>query len=283
MKALGFCLTLASFATLAACSGDNNPISAPKAPLAYTRFVDAVPDTGGMDWRFVDVIENSPIGLNINFRGTFPGAGYQATGPGSRHLRIFQSGAPSDPDPSKSTIAVVSKVLFDTTFNFVAGTHYTLVVAGSMRANAAKLYIIADNWTDPGSSFGLRVFNAGVGAGAVDVYGTPDTASAIPSAALVSGLAAFSASNYVSSATGPFALQVFAAGTSTRPGMIDLFAPAGLPSNQSLDLTAVGGSTQPGSVLTAFLVPPSVTGSLAAKFTSPGIIYVVDKYPPSGF
>ena len=59
--------TLAKRATFAAawfggtdtngCGSDTKAILQPTVPLAYTRFVDAVPDSGAMDWRFVDVLE----------------------------------------------------------------------------------------------------------------------------------------------------------------------------------------------------------------------------------
>jgi len=54
----------------------------------------------------------------------------------------------------------------------------------------------------------------------------------------------------------------------------------------------LGGSTIAGTAFTAFLFPPAVTGSLAAsvvagtcptRCATAGVVYAVDKYPPSGF
>ena len=272
MRTLALAVVVAGGAIIAGCNDNRGAITAPTVPLAYTRFVDAVPDSGGMDWRFVDVIENSPTTFGLNFRGTFPGAGYQATGPGSRHLRIFQS---------STDINLTQKVLFDTTFNFTAGTHYTLVVAGNMRAAQGKLYILTDDFTDPGTSIAIRVFNAG--AGTVDMYASASGGTSTLPTAFASGLANFTASKYTTMAVGPLSLRGFATGSTTFPAMVDVVVPAGLPADRANNLTAVGGTTQAGSVLTAFIMPRSVAGSTAANFTTPGIVYMVDRYPPSGF
>jgi hypothetical protein len=263
---------IAAVSALAACSNDRGAIVAPTVPLAYTRFVDAVSDSGAMDWRFVDVVENSPVTFGLNFRGTFPGAGYQATGPGARHLRVFQT---------STDINLTQKVLFDTTFTFAAGTHYTLVAAGNLRGGGAKLYILTDDFSDPGGSVAIRVFNAG--AGSVDVYTSASGGTSTLPAAFASGLANFTATKYTTMAVGPVSLRAFAAGTTTFPAMVDVTAPAGLPADRGNNLTAVGGTTIAGSVLTAFIVPRSVSGSTATNFTTPGVIYIVDRYPPSGF
>jgi hypothetical protein len=269
---------LAGLAVLGACGSDSPAaIITTNTNLAFTRFVDAVPDSGAMDWRFVDVIENSPATFGLNFRQTFPGAGYQATGAGARHLRLFQT---------STDINLTQKVLFDTTFTFTAGTHYTLLVAGNMRAgaaNPAKLYILTDDFADPGTSVAVRVFNAGAGS-SVDVYGSAaGGTTALPSSPLAAGIAAFTATKYISVTPGALDLRVFNAGSKTFPAMIDVAAPAGLPADRVNNLTAVGGSTQAGSAFTAFIVPASVTGSTAAKFATAGVIYIVDRQPPSGF
>lgn len=285
MKKLLIGLAIASIAALGACSGDASTVfTKDNPPLAFVRFVNAVSDSSGQDWRFVDQVENTPTTFSLQFRGVFPGTSYQGLGAGSRHLRIFQSGNAAD--PNLSTPAIVSQVLFDTTFSFTAGTHYTIIAAGTKRAgsaNPAKVYIFQDDLTDPGSSVGVRVINAGAGA-SVDVYGSATGGtSALPSSPLFAGVAQFTASKNVTMATGPLALRVFPSGTNVFPAVIDATAPAGAAADRANNLTAVGGSTIAGSVFTAILFPQSVAGSTAAKFTTPGVVYVVDKYPPSGF
>ena len=273
MRTLKLGLGLAGIALIAACSGEKDTVfTANNGPAAYTRFVNAVSDSGPQDWRFVDQVEGSPVAFGLRFRDMFPGTSYQLTSSGSRHLRIFQT---------STDIAQTQKVFFDTTFNFETGKHYTILAAGTLRDRAAKLYILSDDYTDPGSQVSMRVVNAG--AGTVDVYASPSGGTSSLPSALASGLANFAATKYLNIAVGPLALRAFNSGSTTFPAMIDVTAPAGLPADRANNLTAVGGSTQAGSALTAFLFPRSVAGSAAANFTTPGIVYIVDRYPPSGF
>jgi hypothetical protein len=266
-------LCLVAVAALTACSADAGKVFLPdNSNLAYTRFVNAVADTGAMDWRFVDAVEKSPVAFGLQFRGMFPETGYQGTGAGSRHLRIFQT---------STDIQQTQKVFFDTTFNFVAGKHYTIITAGNMRGGGAKLYILTDDYPDPGAQIAMRVYNAG--AGTVDVYTSASGGTSTLPAALATNVANFAATQYVAMPTGPLALRAFSAGSRAFPAMIDASVPAGLPADRPNNLTAVGGSTQAGSVLTAFLFPRSVAGSTARNFATPGVVYIVDRYPPSGF
>src|ERR1700759_3200504 len=92
MKKLAFAVALASGAVLASCRGDGGTaILANNGAVAYVRFVNAIPDSGGQDWRFVDAVEGSPATFNLTFRGIFPGAAYQQAAVGTRHLRVFQA------------------------------------------------------------------------------------------------------------------------------------------------------------------------------------------------
>jgi hypothetical protein len=273
MKKLHLGATLLCIAALAACAGDAGKVfTANNGPLAYVRFVNAVSDSGAQDWRFVDVIENSPVAFGLTFRAMFPQTAYQAAGAGARHLRIFQT---------STDIIQTQKVFFDTTFTFQQGSHYTIIAAGTMRDRTAKLYILTDDFTDPGSQVSLRVFNAG--AGAVDVYASATGGTSTLPSAFSAGLANFAGTKYTSIAVGPISLRGFLSGSTTFPAMVDVAAPAGLPADRANNLTAVGGTTQAGSALTAFVYPRSVAGSAAASFTAPGVVYIVDRYPPSGF
>jgi hypothetical protein len=268
-----FGLALIGIALASACSGDKGSVfTANNGPVAFTRFVNAVSDSGAQDWRFIDQVEGSPTAFGLAFRGMFPGASYQLTTAGSRHLRIFQT---------STDIIQTQKVFFDTTFNFVAGTHYTIIAAGTLRDRAAKLYILTDDYADPGAQVSLRVFNAG--AGTVDVYASATGGTSTLPGAFASGLANFSSTKYTNMAVGALSLRAFNSGVTAFPAMIDVVAPAGLPADRANNLTAVGGTTQAGSALTAFLFPRSVAGSAAATFNSPGIVFIVDRYPPSGF
>lgn len=295
MKRFRIGLTLASVAALGACSADADKVFiANPGPLAYVRFVNAIPDSGSQDWRFVDAVEQSPNINGMAFRGVFPGASYQSVAPGSRHLRVFQSSLdPTFVDPTKATPSIVSTVFVDSTFTLVAGTHYTIAAVGNLRApRTAKFLILTDNYADPAANVAVRVVNLGAAA-SLDVYGSATGGtSALPASPLVGSLAAFSASPWNTMPPGALALRANAAGSKTLPAMVDATAPAGVEANRVLNLTAIGGSTIAGSAFTAFLFPPAVTGSLAAavvagtcptRCTTAGIVYAVDRYPPSGF
>ena len=68
------------------CDKDDGPFFAPQVPLAYTRFINAIPDTGAVDFRFIDLLEYSPFAVQLTYRGFTP---YQGTAPGARHLKVF--------------------------------------------------------------------------------------------------------------------------------------------------------------------------------------------------
>ena len=73
-------------------------------PTAGIRFVNAVPDTGAMDFRPVDIVENSTF-YNIGFRTTTL-LFYKNARAGSRKFRIFMTGttqAPCNPDSQSSS------------------------------------------------------------------------------------------------------------------------------------------------------------------------------------
>jgi len=294
MRGLKIAFGVACVALLAACSGEADKVFfAEPGHNAFVRFVNAIPDSGGQDWRFVDAVEGSPTTLNLTFRGIFPGASYQPATAGSRHLKIFQSALDlTFADPTKATPEIVSTVFLDSTFTLAEGSHYTIMAVGSLRSKTARFVILTDNYTDPGANISVRVVNAGA-APSLDVYASATGgSSALPASPLVAALATNAASPWSTSTPGALTLRANAAGSKTLPAMVDAAAPAGVAADKVLNLTAVGGSTIAGSAFTAFVFPAAVTGSLAAnvvagicptRCNTPGVVFAVDKYPPSGF
>lgn len=283
---------IASVAGLSACSNDGSTVfTANNGPVAYIRFVNAIPDSGAQDWRFVDQVEGSPNALNLPFRGVFPGATYQQVSAGNRHLRVFQAAFDQGfTDPTQDSPAIVSTVFIDSTIAFTAGQHYSIIAQGSLKAKTAKFLIIPDNFTDPGNSVSIRVVNTG--AGTIDTYASATGGSAALPTAFATGIANGAASPWVTMATGAVAFRANASGTTTVPTMVDVTAPAGVAANKDLDQTAIGGTTIAGSVLTAFVFPAAVQGTRGAlvlagtcptKCTTAGAVFAVDKFPPSGF
>jgi hypothetical protein len=293
MRRLKIGLSVAVLTVLAACGRESKVFLAEPGQNAYVRFINAIPDSGAQDWRFVDAIEVSPSYVALQFRAIFPGAAYQPAGAGRRHLRVFQSSLDQTfNDPTKATPGIVSTIFIDSTFTLEAGVHYTIAAVGSLRSKTAKFLIIADNYTDPGSSVAVRVVNLGASS-SLDVFASPSGgSSALPASPLFSGVGSLAASAWTTSTPGALALRANAAGSRSLPAMIDAPAPAGVAANRVLNLTAIGGSTIAGTAFTAFAFPAAVTGSLAAnvvagtcptRCATAGVVYAVDRYPPSGF
>jgi hypothetical protein len=278
MNRMRLVLFLATPVVVAACSEDQGPFTAPTVPLAYTRFVNAVPDTFATDWRFIDQLENSPVAILNAFRGVTP---YQATAPGARHLRIFTNPGGSFPD-----INVVSQVLIDTTITLTAGTYYTLVHVGFTRTGAGsadRLMVVEDKIADPAANIAIKAVHAGSGLANVDLFAADEAATApLPSTPLFAGVTFGAVTNYTTRAPGAFALRMTSTGQ-TAPVVAAVNLPRGDAGNPAANADPIGGSTLAGSVITAFVFPRSVAGSPApqtAAFQVPTITYVIDKNPP---
>jgi hypothetical protein len=259
----------------AGCSKDTGPTLAPTEPLAYTRFVNVVPDTSAMDYRFVDVIENSPIALALAYRGLTP---YQATGVGARHIRVF---------PTSTDFNTTTKIVLDTTITFEANTYYTIVHVGYARAGSSpkqQFVIIQDNAQTTSTAVAVRAINFGIGLGAVDIFTSPTGGpDPLPSTATFKSVPYGTVTPYTNLSAGTLALRATPSGAAT-PVLADNTAPPGAPADltPSVNLQAIGGSTQPGSAIAAILTPRSVAGSAAPQttaFQAPAFVYLIDKHP----
>lgn len=271
VKQIGLALVAAM--TLAGCEKDDGPFAAPEVPLAYTRFINAIPDTGSVDFRFIDFLEYSPYAIQLQFKQFTP---YQGTAPGARHLRVF-----TDPGGSPS-LSDVTNILIDEMPQFEAGKYYTLVAVGNSRSGGVVLQVYEDEIPDAGTNVAFRVVHLGTGLGAVNVGITAASGDAIP-APTFSNVAYLGESAYATRATGAawFRVQETSAATEIVTGN-GRQAPAGAAGDPLTQLTTIGGSGQPGSVVTAFLFPRSVAGSKAPQGTAnaaPAIVFIVDKHP----
>ena len=258
------------------CKKDDGPFFAPQVPLAYTRFINAIPDTGSVDFRYVDLVEYSPFAVQLAFRGFTP---YQGTAQGARHLRVF-----TNPGGSSTSIENVSSIVLDQTPTFEAGKYYTLVAVGYARQGstpAVKMQVYEDPIPDPGSQVAFRVVNLATGLSALNVSLTTASSDAIPATPNVAtNLAYLGASAYLTRATGNawFRVQETSAATEIVSGN-GRQAPVGAAGDPLSNLTTIGGSGQSGSVVTAWVFPRSVSGSKAPNVTTPSIIFTVDKHP----
>jgi hypothetical protein len=265
-------IALAALATIGCQSDDGSLKPTTLPPLAYVRYINALPDTLNTTVRFIDQVEFSPMTwVNVPFRGVGQG-NYQGTQAGNRQFRVFNFDA-------TATAAGNTSVLGELSFNFEAGKYYTVLHVGFARPGgspANQFKVIEDVLPTPGAQIALRVIHAGSGIGNVDVYLTPTATDAISGAPAVSGLAFGAATPYLTRATGAFAARVTAAGSTTP--VISSAAPAGTAGTTSAD--PVGGVTIAGSVITAIAFPSSVTGSRAAASASPSVLYFIDRQPP---
>ena len=267
-------LVMAGALLATACGEDEGPSLAPTVPLAYTRFINAIPDTVSVDFRFVDLIEYSPFAVQLPFRSFTP---YQGTAPGARHLKVFTNWGGDSVFLRHTTVQ-----LGDETPTFEAGKYYTIVATGFSRAGqtpALRIQVYEDPIPDAGSNVAFRVVNLGAGMSAINVGVTAASGDAIP-APTFSNIPYLGASSYVTRATGNawFRVQATSGATEIVSGN-GRQAPVGIAGDPLGNLTTVGGSGQAGSVVTAYLFPASVTGSRAASSPAPTLVYIVDKHP----
>lgn len=250
---------------LTACSPDT-VVETEDIPTAGIRFVNAVPDTIAVDFRPVDIVENSTF-YGVAFRSTTLLL-YKNARAGSRHFRIFQSG---------TTPEIATVVVKDTTVTLEAGKRYTFVLWGYARPGsspARKLTVIEDSPADPGSQIGFRVVNATDTPFDARIYPNGGT---VPTAATWSGVAALSASAYVNAPVGRTAVNIQPAGGGTAIINTECTQRGAAG---TVDQEAIPGTEIAGSALSAIIVPRSVAGSTAANFTTPGLICIWDRRPP---
>ncbi len=245
------------------CSKDAT-FSEPLPALAAVSWMNALPDTGQVDIRIVDIVSNAGF-FDVNFRTamTFP----QAIEAGQRHIRVFMSST----DPTIS-----QKVLLDTTFTFAESARYFFYLSGFTRAGqspaARGVITTVTTPTVAAGKFAVRILNlAPTFAGAIPAL--PDTTvhpdvflrkfPGLPSGAPeVANLAFSQLSAYVVLDTGRYILTLTGTGTTT-PGIVNVPLPLGVAGTATAD--PIAGSLVPGSILTAVILPRAVLGSAAPQ------------------
>lgn len=254
---------------LAACAEDEGPITPPTVPLAFVRYVHAIPDTGVVDFRMYDQLENSLNVVDAGYRSVSPYQGV-STAPGARKIRVFARGTSTD-------INQVQQTLVDTALTFEANKYYTILHTGFARAGSSprqRLVVVEDVKPTPGANqVAVRVFNLAPAAGNVDVYATATATAPLPASPLASNIGYLANSGYRTLATGPMVLRATTAGGTTA--VASGTAPAG--SAAAGAQTAIAGSSISGSVLSAFVFPAGVGNN--ASMTAPAVIFMQDNRP----
>ncbi len=247
---------------------DGGPTTTTVPPVAFVRYINAVPDTLNTTVRWVDYLEFTPqTFVNVAYRGVGQGL-YQGLKAGSRHFKIFTA------DVVNFSTAGNTAVLADVTSSFEANKYYTILLTGFARGNGQSVKIIEDVLPAQGTNVMVRALNPGLGQGAIDVHIVATTSTAIGTPTF-SAVAEKAYSAYTSLAPAAFAVRFAAAGSATVLG--STAAPAGVAGTTSAD--PIGGATVGGSIITAIAFPASVAGSAAAAAATPTVIYVVDKQP----
>ncbi len=257
-------------ATVVGCNSNEGGTTSPIPPTGAFRYINAVPDTGPLDYRPVDAVVYSPMFLAAAFRAFAP---YQAMGPGSRHVRVFMSST----DP-----AIASIVMFDTTFAVAANTYYTFLHYGFTRTGqtpAASVLITTDTIITPDAgNVGLRIIHAAAGLGNLDIFIGRKSAG-IPATPTYTNVPLLGVTTYTQIAADTTVKRVWlnATGTATTLAAVDV--PLGTLGTTTSE--PVPGTQVAGTVYSAIFVARSVAGSTApAGFTTPSVIYPIDRRPP---
>lgn len=172
---------------VSACSGRDAVTDTGVAPTGGVRFINAVPDSaggGGLDFRFIDLVENNahyniPFRNDIQVSGGIPASTkiqFKATEAGDRHFRIFlDDDRPAVASQRIGCAADATTCIGDSTITVEDQHRYTALLWGNARGGALPLRLtIIDEETagcaDPGSQVGYRGINAMNSAVDVRVY-----------------------------------------------------------------------------------------------------------------
>lgn len=266
-------------------------------PTAGVRFIHAVPDTGAMDFRFVDIVESNAH-WNVAFRNNPIIAGgvagsqliqFKNARAGSRRFKIFMYG---------TTAAIASQeVLGETTQPLEAGKLYTAMLWGYANptglgrpagAQAMALNFYEEIVADPTAQVGLRVINTTSGTISASHYpctGSP-CAGTVPATATWPTIGPLSMVTHATAAPGQIRFNV----TGTTP-TVDALALVGVAATTVAPgpFDAIPGTTLAGSAVTAIVWPRSVAGTQAPQlggtstrpsFLAPAITFMWDRRPP---
>lgn len=280
--------TLCLAAGVASACKPADTITNPIGPTAGVRFINAVPDTGaafGLDFRFVDIVENSDA-FRIGFRDNPQTSGgvtasaqiqFKAAKAGERHFRIFLD---------DTLQAVASTVLKDSTVTLEASHNYTFLLWGNARSSGSdkmRLTVIDETVADPGTQVALRVINTTSAPIDASYY---VSGGSVPGAPTWPNLGGYSISTYVTAAPNQIKFNIRPAGSASTL-VADQLALIGQPAGTAtagcvvgVDCTSTPGTTVPGSAVTIVVFPASVAGSKAVSFSTPGTTFMWDRRPP---
>lgn len=246
-------------AVAAAACQDDAVTPSPVVRFAAIQFVNAVSDTGEMDFRVVDIVSNAAM-FDAVFRDadSFP----QPIEAGQRQIRVFMS--------SLNDQGVASTVVRDTGFDFLEGERYTFTLQGFARTGQTPglQAVIERKVPAPPVVAGQVAIRARHLAPALDPYPTtavdvwvvPRGSAALSGTPTISNVSFGDTTSYASVATGTYRVAVTATGT-TAPILFQSNVPPGAAAAGTG--SAIAGTNVAGSALTVALTGRSVEGSRA--------------------
>ncbi len=286
MRIRNMLVALTGLLALTGC-GDNNLSGSDTvlAEAAFIRYVNVVPDTSALDFRFVDGgIEGSPQYTNVVFRQFTP---YQRIRPGARQMKVF-----TNPNLYNNSAAVAVQTHVDTTFTFEPNARYTIMSYGFSRTGQSprhRLVIIRDELpaTLTATQVGARTIHAALGVGNVDVYVRPSevTPTAVSGAPAAANVPPLGVSPYAALAVRPvgtlsYRWDVTAAGSTTTVPLAAFDGRGLLGLVGTTAQNPLPGFQAPRTAITVLIVGPSVTGSRApstAAFLTATAMFLPDR------
>ncbi len=281
---------------IVACSDDPVSTVVTPAPSAAIRWVNAVPDTVAMDYRFVSYPSNASE-PSLAFRRS--SGNWRIIPEGSHRVRVFftnTTDAGSDP-------SIVSQFFVDTSLALAADKKYTAVHYGNTKAGATpkhRLLLIEDVLpTVPAGQVAFRLINAAPALGSVNLHATLGTATggAASGTPIFSNVAAGAVTQWVNLPVATGTSTTTYRLTATAPGstaaLADALAPVGSPAvaatATSAPLDPIAGAQQAKSAMTVVVFGPQVaytvrkpdgTTVTIPATTTGGIAVLLDVHPP---
>lgn len=270
---------------VAACKGAETGFTEPNlGPIAYVRYVHAMPDTGLVVVRWIDRVENwvgtptSGTSLGVPYGTVTP---FQGVAAGARTFRVW---------PATTDITLTQDEIATGTVTLSPDTYYTVLHTGYARCQggspAQSIVLIQETPPSPGAGqFSLRTIVAAPGlATAQDAYVTDAAGDPLPASPQWNALTytqdptALAAIPWVSVDTGTAVVRLYNDGT-TATATLSSAVPTGARATVS-STNDLPGSRISGSGLTAFVFPQAQTGAACATSGSIRAIYGIDRRPP---
>lgn len=271
-SALRIAAAVVATGLIAACSQDTGPTVNTLGPRARVRVINAVPDTGAMDYRFVDSVE-APIELGLVFRGA---SGYQPFKVGTRKLRAFAA--------SQTPAIVFGAPIIDQTITLAADKYYTLIhvgLANTTGGTGDSIIVIQDSIPTLGAlgaGIAVRGVHAIPAVGAVDVFTTRTPAQALPATPAFAGLTYGKTTPYIR-LTAPDSVTARVSVVGAAPAVV-LSALAMVGQTGTTQLNPIGGSRVAGTSLSAVAFPAGLGARATGTATAPSVVWFVDGDPP---